>query len=91
MIVDKQWALCRLYFNRIDDPKGAWSVDQGAGSEELIFRSVVFYAVSKQSMSFGRTNEDAEVTKIEDEPIAWIELKNVRLIGETGGRLVIEV
>lgn len=35
------YRLCRLYFNRRDDPDGAWSVDAGPGTPELKTKVVV--------------------------------------------------
>lgn len=75
--------LCRLYFNRRDDPAGCWSVDSGPGTQEIKVRSI-----SLVDIDIAKTREDF-IQHPPEGVSAWIELSNVFGSLDGNGHLVL--
>jgi hypothetical protein len=76
--------LVRVYFNRKETPKKAWSVDTGEGTVEHCCSEVLFGGVSGVTR---RASEERGPEPDHDSPRAWLEIRmvHVEMIGSKIG------
>jgi hypothetical protein len=73
--------ICRLYFNRRDDPAGCWSVDSGPGTEEMIGKWIIFWVRGETAEDLSQHGPNGVA--------AWVLFKDVDVTVIDGGTIEI--
>lgn len=66
-----EFAVCRAYFNKRDDPAGCWSLDYGPGTPEIVVKRISLLDVDTVKTAEDFTQHGPDGVS------AWIAMQNV--------------